>query len=108
MAKKENKLILLPDEFYPSQSSDSNLVCINEYKQSLNCRKFVDYYFGEDKPELKISLEDIKSIFEELDRENCHFETEDGEIVTLEKLLEFKLNNIKCVLFEVPNEPTIA
>jgi len=108
LSEKRNSLALLPDEFYPTEISDSNIISLSEHKRINDCRKFADYYFGEDKPELKVSLDDIKSIFEELDKENSHLETEDGNIITLEELLEIKKTSKKCVLFLVPNEPTIG
>lgn len=105
MSEKRNNLALLPDEFYPTETNHLNIISLSEHKRSNDCRQFADYYFGEDKPELKISMEEIEALFEKMEKENHHFETEDGELITLEKLLEIKDTNKKCVLFLVPNEP---
>lgn len=105
MSEKRNNLALLPDEFYPTETNHLNVISLSEHVRSNDCRKFADYYFGEDKPELKISMEEIEALFEKMEKENHHFENEDGELITLEKLLEIKNTNKKCVLFLVPNEP---
>lgn len=108
MSEKRNNLVLLPDEFYPTETSHLNVISLNERMRSNNCRKFADYYFGEDKPLLFISNEELKVLFEKIEKENRHLENEDGDIITLEKLLEINNTSKKCVLFLVPNEPTIA
>ncbi len=98
----------MPDEFYPTNTEHSNIISLSEHKRSNDCRKFADYYFGEDKPLLEISNEELKVLFEKIKKENRHLESEDGEVITLEKLLEIKNTNKKCILCLVPNEPTIA
>jgi uncharacterized membrane protein len=96
---KENKLASLPDEFYPSKDLND----LTEFKRNLKCKQFIDYYFGESKPELFISNEEIKELFEKVESQNCHFETENGKTITFEDLIRIKDLGLKCVLFIIRN-----
>ena len=100
---KENKLAYLPNENYPSEEIKN----ITEYKRNLKCKEFIDHYFNEDKPELFISNEEIKTLFEKIEIQNHHIETENGKTITFEDLIRIKDLGLKCVLFIVEDKKNL-
>ncbi len=88
--------ISLPNEFYLDKlnNDNNNVLFLKDYKIIQKLKEFAISFFNDSNI---FSDEELKIIFDTIESQNLHFETEDGKIITIEEMRVLRLPSLIIV-----------